>query len=590
MAAPVRTRSPQAALEKALKRFSQGRLDEAGTLCRKYLKRNPGDANALHLLGVVQLQGGSGEAAIATLGRAAGADAGNPEIHNNLAAALRRSGRPEDAIASGLRAVALNPSFARAHYNLGLAHQDGGAAADAARCFETALAADPGLVDARRRLAAMLCIDEHPEAALAQIEIALGAEPGDSGAHSTRGVALVELGRADEAIAEFRRAVALDADFAEAHVNLGNTLADSRAEDEAIVHFERALAIEPGCADTLANLGHALRQTGRLDQAVTSYDDALAVDAASIEAHFGNAVAHLTRGMWSTGWRHYLGRDSMKAAAPELTRATLPDDLSGRRALVLPDQGIGDELFFLRFAAALRARGAWIAYRAEPRLAAMLRRARVADAIVGADDAPADADLTLSVGDLPWLLGMADGETPPQAFPIPPLDDRMAAMRARLDALGPPPYIGVTWRAGTKGRKRLLDKEAPLESIAAALGPVAATFVALQRGPAESEIAEFAGHMGRALHDFTALNDDLEDMLALVALLDDYVCVSNTNVHLRAATGRPCRILVPSPPEFRWMAEGAESPWFEGSPVYRQDISGSWDAALAALARDMTAG
>jgi hypothetical protein len=76
-------------------------------------------------------------------------------------------------------------------------------------------------------------------------------------------------------------------------------------------------------------------------------------------------------------------------------------------------------------------------------------------------------------------------------------------------------------------------------------------------------------------------------MLALLALLDDYVTVSNTNVHLRAAVNRGCRVLIPSPPEFRWMAAGSVSPWFPDCRIYRQGPDGSWDEALAGLAADL---
>jgi hypothetical protein len=76
-------------------------------------------------------------------------------------------------------------------------------------------------------------------------------------------------------------------------------------------------------------------------------------------------------------------------------------------------------------------------------------------------------------------------------------------------------------------------------------------------------------------------------MLAALEVLDEHVCVSNTNVHLRAGLGRASRVLVPYPPEFRWMNAGAESPWFPGSPVYRETAEDGWAPALAALARDL---
>jgi hypothetical protein len=89
------------------------------------------------------------------------------------------------------------------------------------------------------------------------------------------------------------------------------------------------------------------------------------------------------------------------------------------------------------------------------------------------------------------------------------------------------------------------------------------------------------------VHDLSALNEDLEAMLALLALVDEYVGVSNTNMHLRAGVGRTARVLVPQPPEWRWMAVGEASPWFPGFRVYRQHVDGEWRDALARLSRDL---
>jgi len=109
----------------------------------------------------------------------------------------------------------------------------------------------------------------------------------------------------------------------------------------------------------------------------------------------------------------------------------------------------------------------------------------------------------------------------------------------------------------------------------------------LQREPTAEELAEFERGARRAVHDLSDLNEDLEGMLALLSLLDDYVGVSNTNMHLRAGVGRPARVLVPQPPEWRWLNVGRESFWFPGFTVYRQAIDRSWTAALQELADDL---
>jgi hypothetical protein len=183
----------------------------------------------------------------------------------------------------------------------------------------------------------------------------------------------------------------------------------------------------------------------------------------------------------------------------------------------------------------------------------------------------------------------------PASLTLAPQAENLADMREQLASLGPPPYIGVTWRGGTPPEAQtavmswMLYKEIPLEKLAEALRGVGGTLIALQRKPGTGELEQFSHLLQRPLHDLTAANDRLEDMLALLALLDDYVGVSNTNMHLRVAVGRTARVLVPCPPEWRWMARGRESPWFPGFKIYRQGQNGDWDAGLADLSKDLKA-
>ena len=169
----------------------------------------------------------------------------------------------------------------------------------------------------------------------------------------------------------------------------------------------------------------------------------------------------------------------------------------------------------------------------------------------------------------------------------------MRCLRARLAALGPSPYIGLTWRAGTPPEQQLgridraLFKHVPITQLSAALKTVPGTWIALQRLPHAGELEALSAGMAREIHDFSALNDDLEDMLALLGLIADYVGVRNNNMHLRAGVDGCARVLVPNPPEWRWMTDGETSPWFPGHKVYRQAVTGYWSGALVTLTHDM---
>ncbi len=128
-------------------------------------------------------------------------------------------------------------------------------------------------------------------------------------------------------------------------------------------------------------------------------------------------------------------------------------------------------------------------------------------------------------------------------------------------------------------------KTVPLEALGAALRPIRATWISVQRLPVAGEREALAAALGGPVHDFSAANDDLEEMLALLSLVDDYIGVSNLNAHLRGAVERSMQVLVPHPPEWRWGIEGDRSPWFPGMRVLRQAQDGDWSTALASLAR-----
>jgi hypothetical protein len=262
--------------------------------------------------------------------------------------------------------------------------------------------------------------------------------------------------------------------------------------------------------------------------------------------------------------------------------------------LLLPAQGLGDHLFFLRFAAGLRARARRVAFLCPDKLRGLLESASPVDELCGAR--PAEGfDLELLLDELPRLLG--DAGTPPP-LPIKASPSRVHAWHARLAALGPPPYLGVTWRAGSRRDsarefavrgEEPLHKEVKLFELAASIRGWRGSVLILQRAPAPAECEALSKALGKAAHDLSSANEDLSEMAALLAVLDEYVGVSNTNMHVRAGVSKRARVLVPFPPEFRWMHAGATTPWFPDFTVYRQSAREGWHAALDGLRRDLSA-
>jgi len=314
-------------------------------------------------------------------------------------------------------------------------------------------------------------------------------------------------------------------------------------------------------------------------------------EAAHVRANL--TVNLLAQGRFAEGWLDYGSRHEIRGTLPRPNaERSLPASLSGKSVVLLPEQGLGDQLFFLRYAAALTQLGAHPAFACPRKMLRMLEGNPELRVFPSDEEAPAQlaGAIALLLGDLPGLLQRSDTPAP---FPISVPPERLDAGRGLLAALGPPPYLGVTWRAGKArvprpefGTPELdpFSKEVDVGAFAKALRHWPGTLLVLQRKPSQEELSAFSTHAGRQAHDLSPLNETLEDMAAMLDLIDEYVGVSNTNMHIRAGLGKPARVLVPFPPEYRWMYSGEQSPWYPGFRIYRQAPSLDWGAALDELA------
>lgn len=147
-------RSNAPRLTEALRCHQNGEFDEAERLYRETIRIDPRHSDAIHLLGVVDLQRGRHDDSIANLRRALEIDPSSAQIHHNLAAAFRARGDLEEAVAHYQSALELDPAYAQAHDNLGSLLLDSGRAQEAIGCFQRALEIDPEFTAARDHLAA----------------------------------------------------------------------------------------------------------------------------------------------------------------------------------------------------------------------------------------------------------------------------------------------------------------------------------------------------------------------------------------------------------------------------------------------------
>lgn len=421
----------------------------------------------------------------------------------------------------------------------------------------------------------------------AAIQEAVRLDPADYGAAYEHGMALAALGEVDAARDCYRRATQLRPDFAAAHFALGMDALVRADWSAAAVALGNAVQLDPRNPHALVNYARLCVRQADFARAADLFRAALALTPADRDLPMYLAQVELLRGRWAEGWAAYARRDQRIRFEAQCAREGAPyriparDELPGAALLIVGEQGLGDEIFFLRFAPALRVLGARLSYAGEARLRPLLQRTGMFEEVFAFGEPLPSGRSRLLSGDLP-LLSSTRSTAPSLA--IAPDAERLEAMRRRLERVGPRPWIGVTWRAGTSTDVvgHALHKSAPIVGLFPAL-PRDGTVLSLQREGSFDELESASRALGRPIYDFSAVNADLDDALALVALLDRHVGVSNTNMHLAAAVGAMADVLVQFPPEWRWGIEG-ESPWFPGLRVYRQLPDGDWSRAFAALA------
>lgn len=521
------------ALREASALFVAQRLEEAKRACRKLLAKRPDIAEAHVLFGAIQQQMGD--------------EARARESH--------------------ARALKLRPEWSQAHVQLTIADLFGdyGRYPEAEAYCRRALELQPDLADARYNLAGTLNAQGRPDEAIAELQELLRRAPQAGDAREQ----LLELLLAERRLSEMEAAA------------------------------RQGIALHPALSGYQKHLGMALWWQGRHEEGLAAFrlGAQLTSDPQSeafAEARSLEGSSLLSLGEYAEGWVAYRWRptrSALRAAHPELVAdpRVVAAASAPKRLRILGEQGLGDELFFLRFAPALRERGHRLSFTCPPKLAPLV--ASIPHVVDGVNEPGERADFTLASGDLPLASGR--DFAPPLALPVDP--ERRERMAATLRAFGPPPYIAVTWRAGLmpdepKPEGKYWAKHIDPELLARPLRSVDARVIVVQRRPQPDDLRRFTEALGREALNLAAVNDDLLDAVALFSLVDDYVAVSNTNLYLRAGVQTPsARVLVFNPPEWRWGLHGSASPWFPDFLLYRAAPGRDWGDTLSRLQCDLAA-
>jgi tetratricopeptide (TPR) repeat protein len=534
------------AINLGLGHHQAGRLQQAEAVYRQILNQEPKNADALHLLGVLAHQCGH-HANAADLIRKSLALAPRAPAYTNLGESLRMLGKLDEAIPVVQKAIELNPASAEAIGNLGLIYAEMGKADEAIAQYQKAIEINPKLPQTLNNLGNALLKQKKLDEALAAYDRALVIDPNFSDGHNNRGSALESMDRLDEAMAEYLRAVELRPNFAIACNNAGNVARRLCQWDQALIWCKRALQLDPNFEPARWNVGLIELTHGDYAGGLPKYD-----------LRFVATAQRLPPGMDGRRWD---GKP-----------------LDGKKILLYAEQGLGDGWQAARYVPMIAQLGGKIIISCTAAQGRVMRGLEgVIETCVTGEAIPPH-DLFMPMMSLPRLFGTTL-ETIPREIPYLRADpQRVEAWREKLAAY-PGLKVGLVWNGK--------EDPDPLRSISMGeLAPLAAVagvqYFGLQVGPAAAEAKKAASWMN--IVDLSGDVMDFGETAACMMNLDLFLTVDTAAAHLAGALGRPTWTILPFSPDWRWLLDREDSPWYPTMRLFRQTRRKVWTDVVEKVA------
>jgi tetratricopeptide (TPR) repeat protein len=589
-----------------------GRTQPAVDMLRRALQLRPGAPDLLSNLGVMLLAMDRAAEALDCLDQALLQLPGHPVVLYNRGNALLKLGRAEDALKAYQAALARQPAYREVQGNLGVALRQLGRMEEALAAITAALAAKPGVAELHNEHGLVLRGLKRPQEAVAAFREALRLRPDYPEALNNAAVVLSRLKMLDQALQAIDRALTLRPDYLEAINNKATLLLEmNRPEEalaigtqalarspsnvalqvraqalfdlnrpaEAITELDLATADSPAVAATYSMRGNALLRLGNFAEALSSHQTAVRLDPGKPNHQWNLAIAELTCGDFANGWRRYEYRwqvdDLVRDDVLQGTRWLGEADIAGRDILLYAEQGYGDTLQFCRYAPLVAARGGRVTLRVQPPLKELLETLPGVARVVANDEPPPDTEFHCPLLSLPLAFGTRLDTIPGNVPYLTADPSRVATWRTRLPS-AERPRIGIVV-SGNPEHKNDSNRSLPLAQFKSVLDSEAG-YVLLQKALHERD-RQALEHFPD-LHFFGQDLRSFADTAAVIANLDLVISVDTSVAHLAGALGKPVWLMLPLAPDWRWLLERSDSPWYPTARLFRQTRFGDWTSVV----------
>ena len=593
----------QDAFNAALEMQKQGNFGEAKSLYLKILSATPDHFDSVHMLGLIESQNGDPKLAETLFLKATRLNPKFAAVHSNQGNLFKSLGRLEEALASFDRAIALKPDYAIAYSNRGLVLRELGRSDEALRSFDKAIRIKPDMKEAHFNCGAILLGLGRLDDALESFDCAILLKPDYVSALFNRGNAFKEKQHFSKALKDYDKVISLSPDHADAYSNRGLALQELGRPADAIASYSRAITLKPDFAEAYNNRGNTFKQLTDYNAALTDYTSALALKPDYADARYNRGVLNLMLQQFSSGWPEYEWRAQVASVyresiaghadiAADFSILNTGADFNGQTVFVASEQGVGDHIMFMSMLPELLRDAGNVICQLDPRLIKLFSRCfPEADYVPRGDVSILDrlsVDRYIRMGSLGYTYRQDIRDFPGAPYLTPDLE-RVAEWHSRIPLESGKRRIGISWRGGSRNTNGA-DRSMALEQLTPLLDREDCTFVSLQYGDVEEEVAAFNARRTQKLLCFPKREiDDFEDFASLIGALDGVVSVQNTTVHTCGALGKPCFAMLPFRPEWRYGASEERMPWYQSVKLFRQSHDGQWSDVIERVSRGLTA-
>jgi tetratricopeptide (TPR) repeat protein len=515
----------------------------------------------------------------------------------NQATQLLQSGKVDEAIEQYKLTLQHDASIPQAYFNLGIAYTTKNNVQDAIDCFTKAIEHKADYTKAHLQLAKALQKKGLTSQAAAHYERVLELEPQNAEARQAVASIYSEEHKFDQAIAHLRETVRLKPDNVDAVFSLANALNTAHHTQEALVYYFQCLTKRPENTSIMYNIAYTLKKLGRLAEAMPFYSAVLEKEPNHASAHFSRGLAYLVTGDWERGWSDYEWRwkQEGKSEKPRGISQSMwnGSDVRGKTVFLHSEQGLGDTFQFIRYAQLIKKMGATIIVSVQPALKDIISQCPYIDKVISMTEPNPQFDEHAPLLSLPLIL-----KTTPKTVPsvVPYLFAKQELITQWRDKLAHDKNfrIGICWQGNDKYSTSFLRAAVKAKSMSlATLFPLSKvpgiTLYNLQKETGTDQLQGLPSDFNLVSFDadFDGKNGRFMDTAAVIMNLDLVISIDTSICHIAAGLGVPTWNMLPNPPDWRWMLERTDTPWYKNMKLFRQPRPGDWENVMQEIIREL---